>query len=62
MKNNKAKKEKPKKAYARPVLKEGMTPEEEAEAINRMSEAMLDAILGKKSNKGPKKKAREGKK
>ena len=59
MKNDK--KAKPKKVFLRPDLKEGMTPEEEAEAINRMSEAMLDAILGKKSGKGPNKGAREGK-
>lgn len=62
MKNDKAK---PKKVYARPIFTENMTPEQEAKAINEMSEAMLDAILGKKSGKGAKeklrKKAKEGK-
>ncbi len=36
-----------KKTYARPDLKEGMTPEEEAQAIEKMSKAMVDNIFGK---------------
>jgi hypothetical protein len=57
---------KPKKTFIRPELKDGMSAEEEARAINRMSEAMVDAIFGKDFGAGAKekmrKKAREGKK
>lgn len=56
MKNDK---QKPKKVFLRPELTDDMTPEEEAEAINMMSEAMVDDIFGADFGKGAKEKLRK---